>query len=111
MNNGYQSPLGTVLSVCLVGGWVSGVLSFTVGPFPPEHPASLVLSSHLVTPHGWVDLTEMGGWSLGVFCRWKEKLCISPLPSSSCATFPDAALVGRFRLDTRENRKMPLESK
>lgn len=103
MKSGSQSSLRTVLSVCLVGGRESGVLSFTVGPFPPEHPASLVLSSHLVTPHGWVDLTEMGGWSFRVFCRWKARLCISPLPSTSCSPFPDAALVGWFSLDTREN--------
>lgn len=58
MNRGYQSPLWAVMRVCLVEGWISRVRSFMAGPFSPRHPASLALSLNLITPDGWMDLTE-----------------------------------------------------
>lgn len=67
----------------------------------PEHPKpGAEFTSR--PPHGWVDLTEMGGWSFSLLQMEGETVHFPCLPAPR-ATFPDAALVGRFSLDTREN--------
>lgn len=84
MNSGGQSLLWAVL-------WGGGVIrSAVIHSQPvhlPQHPASRVLSSNIITPDGEVDLTETRRLEFES-CRWKARLFISPLLSNQHSTFP-----------------------